>query len=76
MGEWSEYFEDFPEENPANLVNGHYNPTEAARLRAVDERNKQVAKQSQALQRKMFEMAAEAKSATTKTTKIKPDGKP
>jgi len=21
MGEWSEYFEDFPEENPANWVN-------------------------------------------------------
>ena len=24
MGEWSEYFEDFPEENPANWVNGVY----------------------------------------------------
>ena len=24
MGEWSEYFEDFPEENPANWVNGAY----------------------------------------------------
>ena len=24
MGEWSEYFEDFPEENPANWVNGTY----------------------------------------------------
>lgn len=22
MGEWSEYFEDYPEENPANYVNG------------------------------------------------------
>ena len=22
MGEWSEYFEDFPEENPGNYVNG------------------------------------------------------
>ena len=27
MGEWSEYFEDFPEENPANWVNGQFNPT-------------------------------------------------
>ncbi|MBL0561410.1 hypothetical protein HQ395_16545 [Aeromonas hydrophila] len=26
MGEWSEYFEDFPEENPANWVNGEFNP--------------------------------------------------
>lgn len=27
MGEWSEYFEDFPEENPANWVNGKFNPS-------------------------------------------------
>lgn len=26
MGEWSDYFEDFPEENPANWVNGQFNP--------------------------------------------------
>lgn len=26
MGEWSEYFEDFPEENPANWVDGQFNP--------------------------------------------------
>ena len=26
MGEWSEYFEDFPEENPANWINGRYDP--------------------------------------------------
>lgn len=26
MGEWSEYFEDFPEENPANWVKGEFNP--------------------------------------------------
>lgn len=26
MGEWSDYFEDFPEENPANWVNGKFNP--------------------------------------------------
>ncbi len=24
MGEWSEYFEDFPEENPANWINGQF----------------------------------------------------
>jgi hypothetical protein len=24
MGEWSDYFEDFPEENPANWVNGRF----------------------------------------------------
>lgn len=26
MGEWSDYFEDFPEENPANWVNGRFAP--------------------------------------------------
>ncbi|MBS0511881.1 MAG: hypothetical protein JSR42_12015 [Proteobacteria bacterium] len=26
MGEWSDYFEDFPEENPANWVNGKFDP--------------------------------------------------
>jgi len=26
MGEWSEYFEDFPEENQANYLNGQFNP--------------------------------------------------
>jgi hypothetical protein len=27
MGEWSEYFEDFPEENPANYDrNGRFDP--------------------------------------------------
>ena len=34
MGEWSEYFEDFPEENPANRVNGQFDPKGAEALRA------------------------------------------
>ena len=33
MGEWSEYFEDFPEENPANWVGGHFDSQLARRLR-------------------------------------------
>lgn len=24
MGDWSDYFDDFPEENPANWVNGQF----------------------------------------------------
>lgn len=32
MGDWSEYFEDFPEENPANWVNGRFDPTLRERL--------------------------------------------
>jgi hypothetical protein len=33
MGEWSEYFEDFPEENPANYVAGRFDPQAAHRQR-------------------------------------------
>ncbi|ASE52266.1 MULTISPECIES: hypothetical protein [Stenotrophomonas] len=31
MGEWSDYFDDFPEENPANWVNGRFDPAGARR---------------------------------------------
>lgn len=31
MGEWSDYFEDFPEENPANWLNGRFDPEGARR---------------------------------------------
>jgi len=33
MGEWSEYFEDFPEENPANARGGEFDPSDAAAQR-------------------------------------------
>jgi hypothetical protein len=33
MGDWSDYFEDFPEENPANYVNGRFDPQGAAASR-------------------------------------------
>jgi hypothetical protein len=36
MGKWSEYFEDFPEENEANWVNGRFDPKRAAELRAQE----------------------------------------
>lgn len=26
MGEWSDYFEDFPDENPANYVGNRFDP--------------------------------------------------
>ena len=31
MGEWSDYFEDFPEENPANYINGVFDPLKVQR---------------------------------------------
>ena len=38
MGEWSEYFEDFPEENPANWVGDRYDPKMAAEVRAAEKK--------------------------------------
>ena len=76
MGEWSEYFEDFPEENPANLVNGQFNPTEAARLRMLENQKTQVAQESKALQKKMFDMAAEAKQLAEKSNQENSSKKP
>ena len=35
MGEWSEYFEDFPEENPGNYVNGRFDPKGAEAQRSA-----------------------------------------
>ncbi|MFZ1828593.1 MAG: hypothetical protein WAW42_07465 [Candidatus Competibacteraceae bacterium] len=34
MGEWSDYFENFPEEDPANYVGNRFDP-EGARARRV-----------------------------------------
>ena len=45
MGEWSEYFEDFPEENPANYVGDCFDPIAAEALRA--QAAKQAAKAAQ-----------------------------
>ena len=38
MGEWSDYFEYFPEENPANWINGRYDPKGAAEARRRKEK--------------------------------------
>jgi hypothetical protein len=57
MGEWSDYFEAFPEENPANWVDGRFDPAGATRRRAHEAQSRQVAEDSKALPRKMFQMA-------------------
>ncbi len=61
MGDWSDYFEDFPDENPANYANGKFDPQGAASERQRQARDEQVAKESAALRRQMHEMAARAK---------------
>jgi hypothetical protein len=61
MGDWSEYFEDYPEENPANWVGGRYDPDAAAGLRKSDAIKRQMALDSQVLQQRMFAMAEAAR---------------
>lgn len=38
MGEWSDYFEDFPEENQANYVNGRFDPAGARAQRDAQQK--------------------------------------
>ena len=70
MGEWSEYFDDFPEENPANWVNGVYlGPQKAqehhARQAAAQARQQQ---EQSALNSEVHRMIAEGKArAATKS---------
>ncbi|WP_065718028.1 hypothetical protein [Acinetobacter baumannii] len=35
MGEWSDYFEDFPEEDPCNYINGQFNKELAQQRRSL-----------------------------------------
>lgn len=39
MGEWSDYFEDFPEENPANDADGRINPELAKTIRQAEKKS-------------------------------------
>ncbi len=48
MGEWSEYFEDFPEENPANYVGERFDPEGARCLREQKARHKAKLQKDQA----------------------------
>lgn len=38
MGEWSDYFEDFPEENPANYAGGSFNPELAKTIQQEEQK--------------------------------------
>ncbi|MGL6475351.1 hypothetical protein ACSZNN_10545 [Aeromonas hydrophila] len=55
MGEWSDYFEDLPEENPANYdENGRYDPNgtqrhERTKLNLANQRLTEVLKQKGSL---------------------------
>ena len=50
MGEWSEYFEDFPEENPAHYVGGRFDPeTVNAQREAEQKASRKLANEQQKL---------------------------
>ena len=54
MGEWSDFFEDFPEENPANWINGVYLGPQGAQLQSehktkLDEARAKVSAEQQLL---------------------------
>lgn len=68
MGEMSEYFEDFPEENPANWVNGKFDPEEAQALR--DQKSK-VAKDSKLFADKIAAIAKKHQQHSHKKFRIK-----
>lgn len=48
MGDWSDYFEDYPEENPGNYIDGRYDPHGARlardRQKAVLDGNAEIKK--------------------------------
>jgi len=58
MGEWSDYFEDFPEENPANYVGNRFDPQGAAALHAQEAK---VARESAELRATVKRMAEEGR---------------
>ncbi len=59
MGEWSDYFEDFPEENPANWVNGRFDPEGAKRRLAEQHR---LAREQQQLDDEIRQMILKARA--------------
>lgn len=56
MGEWSDYFEDFPEENQAKYVGGRFDPAGANTQRDAQQKASQKLRKEQ--QRLDAEIAA------------------
>lgn len=47
MGEWSEYFEDFPEQDPGNYVGNEFNPSLAKSQRDAQQKANEVSRRDQ-----------------------------
>jgi hypothetical protein len=79
MGEWSDYFEDFPEENQANYLNGHFDPAGAARQRELHAlQNAKLAKEQAELDRTIKKLIDDGKrrEAEAKAKKTNPGKAP
>lgn len=61
MGDWSEYFEDFPEENPTNWINGRFDP-QGAKLQR--QREAQFAHAEKEANAELRQMIKDAKAKT------------
>ena len=64
MGEWSEYFEDFPEENPDNWINNVYlGPQRAKEFHALQmEANFRLKRDQAALNSEIHRMIADGRA--------------
>ncbi|HDY8053337.1 TPA: hypothetical protein RQK83_004466 [Vibrio vulnificus] len=71
MGEWSEYFEDFPEENPANWINGVFDPVTARQSRILAAKQKEANAEVLALIEEATKKQKEKLAAKQKELKLK-----
>ena len=71
MGEWSDFFEDFPEENPANYVNGQFNPEAAKR---INEQNARLREQQEKANTEINALIKKAKSEAKRKAFIDLEG--
>jgi len=69
MSEWLSYFEDFPKENPANYVDGTFNPKLASAIRRREDRQRAADAEVNAL---ISKGQRDAKSRLLLTTEICP----
>lgn len=65
MGEWSDYFEDYPEEDMANYVNGVFNP-ELARQRNSSSLMPHISEHEKKLRREQYKILMRSKGIEIK----------
>lgn len=66
MGEWSEYFEDFPEEDMGNYRNGVFDPELARRRHPDNYRSTYVSPKEAQLRKEQHEILMRLKGIDTK----------